>query len=62
MKRKRRRLPVPQREFGFTPDAFNLIQENGVDGERITRERAESERARSIAEAAQAALFSAQSK
>ena len=62
MKRKRRRLPVPQREFGFTPDTFNLIQESGVDGERIARERAESARARSQAEAAQAALFSAQSK
>jgi hypothetical protein len=40
MKRNRRRLPVPQHEFGFTPDTFNLIQEIGIDGDRITRQRA----------------------
>ena len=51
MKRSRRRLPVPQHEFGFTPDTFNLAIETGLDGERITRERAE---------AAQAALFNQQ--
>ena len=58
MKRNRRRLPVPQHEFGFTPDTFNLIQESGIDGERIVRERAEADNARRLAEAAQAALFS----
>ena len=41
MKRNRRRLPVPQHEFGFAPDTFNLIQETGLDGERIAREREE---------------------
>jgi len=51
-------MPVPQREFGFTPETFNLMSENAVDGERITRERAEAEKARAHAEAAQAALFS----
>jgi hypothetical protein len=57
MKRNRRRLPVPQHEFGFTPDTFNLFAEATLDGERITREQAEAERARQLAEAAQAALF-----
>ena len=57
MKRPRRRLPVPQHEFGFTPDTFNLIAETGLDGDRIARERAEADRARRLAEAAQAALF-----
>jgi len=57
MKRNRRRLPVPQHEFGFTPDTFNLIAETGLDGERITRESGEADHARRIAEAAQAALF-----
>ena len=46
MKRNRRRLPVPQFEFGFTPDTFNLIVETGVDGDRVARERAEADHAR----------------
>jgi hypothetical protein len=50
-------LPVPQHEFGFTPDTFNLIQETGVDGDRIARERDEADRARRMAEAAQVVLF-----
>ena len=29
MKRNRRRLPVPQHEFGFTPATFNLAIETG---------------------------------
>ena len=57
MKRNRRRLPVPQHEFGFTPDTFTLILENGIDGERIARERAEADHARRNAEAAQTAFF-----
>ncbi len=57
MKRNKRRLPVPQHEFGFVPDTFTLIQENGLDGDRLARERAEADRARIIAEKAQAALF-----
>ena len=57
MKRNRRRLPVPQHEFGFTPATFNLIVETGLDGERITRERGEADHARRFAEAAQAAFF-----
>jgi len=55
---KHRRLPVPQHEFGFTPDTFNLFQQTALDGERITRERAEAEQRRRAADAAQAALFS----
>ena len=57
MKRNKRRLPVPQHEFGFTPATFNLTVETGLDGDRITRERAEADQARRNAEAAQAALF-----
>ena len=56
MKRNRRRFPVPQHEFGFTPHTFNLIAETGLDGERITRERGEADHARQLAEAAQAAF------
>ena len=58
MRTKRaRRLPIPQHEFGFVPDTFTLMQENGLDGDRLARERHEADRAREIAEAAQAALF-----
>lgn len=50
-------LPVPQKEFGFTKDVFNLFQEWTTDGERLARELAEAERARQRAEAIQAQLF-----
>ena len=50
-------LPIPQKEFGFTRDTFNLIQDWTNDGERIERERAEAEQARQLATAAQAPLF-----
>lgn len=57
MKRNRRPLPVPQHEFGFTPHAFNLIQDTGLDGDRLTREQAEALARRQLAEQAQARLF-----
>jgi hypothetical protein len=58
MKRRRRhRPPIPQHEFGFTPDAFNLFPETTLDGDRIARERAETDRARQAAAAAQPRLF-----
>jgi hypothetical protein len=57
MKRTKRRLPIPQHEFGFVPDTFTLIQETGTDGDRLARERDEADRTRRLAEAAQAALF-----
>ena len=60
MKRNRRRLHIPQHEFGFTPGTFNLIQDTGLDGERISRELAEADRARRAAESAQARLFASQ--
>jgi hypothetical protein len=56
MKRGRRRLHIPQHEFCFTPQAFNLMQDTTLDGERIARERDEADRARQIAEAAQTAF------
>ena len=57
MRSTRRRLPIPQHEFGFTPDTFTLIQDTGADGERLARERAELEKARCLAAAAQNLLF-----
>ena len=57
MKRATRRLPIPQHEFGFTADTFNLIHDTATDGERIARERAEADKARALAEQAQARLF-----
>ena len=57
MKTSRKRLPIPQHEFGFTADTFRLFSETGVDGERISRERAEADEARRTAEAAQTSLF-----
>jgi hypothetical protein len=57
MKRNRRRLPIPQHEFCFVPDTFGLVAETTLDGERLARERDEAARARSLAEKAQAALF-----
>ena len=58
MRRPRRRLPVPQHEFGFTANTFNLFQETTLDGERVARELDEAEEARRRARAAQAGLFS----
>ena len=58
MKRSRRRLPIPQHEFGFTPDTFSLFAESTLDGERITNEQTEAEQKRRAAAAAQTALFS----
>jgi hypothetical protein len=60
MKRNKRRLPLPQHEFGFTPDTFNLSAEVSLDGDRIAREQTEAEQTRLAAEAAQAALFTNQ--
>jgi hypothetical protein len=57
MKPAKRRLPIPQWEFGFTPDTFNLVVETGVDGERIARECEQAKKARQLAEKAQAPLL-----
>ena len=57
MKRRKYRLPIPQHEFCFSVDAFNLMAESSLDGERIARECAESDHARRMAEPAQAPLF-----
>jgi ABC-type multidrug transport system fused ATPase/permease subunit len=59
MKRNNRRLPIPQHEFAFVPQTFGLIQETGLDGDRLARERADAEEARLLAEKAQTALFTA---
>ncbi len=57
MRTSKRYLPIPQWEFGFASDTFNLFQETTQDGERIARERDEAERNRQLAEAAQARMF-----
>ena len=57
MKRNNRRLPIPQHEFGFVPATFTLMQETGLDGDRLARERDEADRARILVEKAQTALF-----
>jgi hypothetical protein len=57
MKKNKRHLPLPQHEFGFSPDTFNLFAEVSLDGDRIASEQAEADRRRREAEAAQAAFF-----
>jgi hypothetical protein len=57
MRTKKRRLPIPQHEFGFAPSTFNLIQEAGFDGERIARETQMKQEAQRAAKAAQPGLF-----
>ena len=57
MKRNKRRQPLPQHEFGFTPDTFNLFAEVSLDGERIAREQTEAAERRREAEARQAAFI-----
>ena len=57
MRRTRRRMRIPQHEFLFTVETFRLFSETGLDGERLTREQAETERARRAAEAAQTNLL-----
>jgi hypothetical protein len=57
MKPRKRRLQIPHYEFGFNADTFTLISETTLDGERLTRERDETQRPRHAAEAAQATLF-----
>ena len=58
--KRRKRLPIPQKEFGFTTDTFNLFQEVTGDGESVSREREEIEIARELAETAQTSLFQPQ--
>jgi hypothetical protein len=57
MKRRIKRMPIPQWEFGFARDSFNLIAESGLDGERLSRERQELERSKEAAATAQNTLF-----
>ena len=54
---KRRPLPIPQHEFGFTPDTFTLAAQQALDGERIARELAAAEDARRATERQQRPLF-----
>ena len=56
MKRTKRRLPIPQNEFGFTPNTFNLFGDCTSDGERIAREREQVEKERQLMESAQTAF------
>jgi len=56
MKRDRRPLPIPRHEFGFVPDTFRLIQDTTTDGERLCREREDTEHAHQLTEQAQTAF------
>ena len=58
MRRTKKPMPIPQWEFGFTAQTFNLTSEDSTDGDRIARENAELEQARRAADAAQTKLFS----
>jgi len=55
--KRRKPLPIPQNEFGFAPNTFNLFQDCTSDGERIAREREQVEKERKFADAAQIAMF-----
>ena len=55
--KRRKPLPIPQNEFGFAPNTFNLFGDCTNDGERIAREREQAERERQLAEMAQTPLF-----
>ena len=57
MRTSKKRLPIPQHEFGFTAETFRLFSETGVDGERVSRERDQADKARRDADAAQVTLF-----
>lgn len=57
MKRKSLPSPIPQYEFAFARDAFNLFSEATLDGDRLAREQAAAERARCSAETGNAALL-----
>jgi hypothetical protein len=55
--KRRKNLPIPQNEFGFTRGTFNLFRERTTDGERVVREREQAARERQLAENAQPAWF-----
>lgn len=55
--KKRKRLPIPQKEFGFTAGTFNLIQEWASDGDRIARECDQTGKDRECANKAQVSLL-----
>lgn len=51
--------PIPQHEFTFAGDSFNLSTEATRDGERDAQERESLDQARAKARAAQQRLFAA---
>ena len=55
--KRRKPLPIPQNEFGFTPSMFNLFGDYASDGERVAREREQAEKARQLADTAQTTLI-----
>jgi hypothetical protein len=50
-------LPIPQKQFGFPPDTFNLFTEIISDGDRLSRENEQPERDRPCAEQAHKVLL-----
>ena len=57
MKNNQHRLPIPQYEFPFATDTFNLFSETTADGARVAHEQAEAEQIRAEFEAAQGSLL-----
>ena len=53
----KRTLQIPQHEFSFAVQTFNLFGATALDGERITREREQAEQDRREAEKAQVPMF-----
>jgi hypothetical protein len=50
------KLHIPDRDFPFVADTFALAIQQTHDGERITREQAQAELDRQLAEEAQLAI------
>jgi len=57
-----KRLPIPQREFGFVRDTFRLMRETAVDGDRLALEREQLAAAKAASDAAQIGLFNKRRK
>ena len=62
MKNNQHRLPIPQYEFPFVADTFNLFSETTGDGARMAREQAEAGRIRAEFDAAQGCLSASPKK
>jgi hypothetical protein len=53
---RRHIIIIPEADFAFAGDSFNLAIEHTTDGERLTREQEQQRRDRELADEAQVAL------